>query len=175
MTPPMIAAVPSPMSRFNDSSVRNTASVAANRGEVDITIVAFDAPMSLIAVKFINLPPGKLMAPARRNHKNVPAVNANISGVWKMKAAVIVIIAEEATETSVALVEPIFCIPDLARTAAVPNPRAAPKDKIIPGINKLPQNQGYLKFLFLSLSNITGWSPNICDNNIENTAQMANL
>tara|TARA_Y100000310_G_scaffold333099_1_gene409954 strand:+ start:54 stop:299 length:246 start_codon:yes stop_codon:yes gene_type:complete len=81
MTPAMIAKVPSPTRRLKDSPVSITASEAANRGDVDITTVALEAPMSLIAVKFINLPPGKLIAPASRNHKNTPAGRANISGV----------------------------------------------------------------------------------------------
>ena len=61
-----------------------------------------------------------------------------------MKAIVTVINVDEATETKVALVEPICSIPVLARTAAVPNPRAAPRDKAIPSINKLPRSLGFI-------------------------------
>lgn len=61
-----------------------------------------------------------------------------------MKAIVTVINVDEATETNVALVEPICSIPVLARTAAVPNPRAAPRDKAIPSINKLPRSLGFI-------------------------------
>ena len=89
-----------------------------------------------------------------------------------MKAIATVINADEATETKVALVEPMCCIPVLARTAAVPNPRAAPRDKAIPSIKKLPQSlvlwRGLFKFRSHKdmvsgdiLSYINGMSPPI--------------
>ena len=124
--------MPAAIIKLSDSPVNMIAKAVANNGVVDMTTVALEAPIRRIEVKFINLPPGKLSAPAIRNHRKTPAGKARISGLWKMNATDIVMTVDEINDTTVALVAPTVLMPSRARTALVPNPRDAPIARIIP-------------------------------------------
>ena len=67
--PPTTPRVPMIRKGFKLSPPHNTAIDAANKGEVEMTDVALEAPINLMDLKFKSLPPGKVMNPATRNQK----------------------------------------------------------------------------------------------------------
>ena len=133
--PPTTHKVPITRKRFKLSPPHNTAIDAANNGEVDTTAVALEAPISPIALKFKSLPPGKVINPATINQPNASKGRVLISEGCSAKAIAIVTRAEEHRDIKVAVVDPKYCMPPLAKTALVPNPSAAPMDNNNPVIN----------------------------------------
>ena len=79
--PAMIKNVPIATSTLIDSLLNIIAIAPAKSGDVEIITADFEAPIKRIEVKFINLPPGKFIVPAKRNHRKTPIGKVNISGV----------------------------------------------------------------------------------------------
>ena len=134
--PPTTQKVPTISNKFKLSPPHNTAINAANKGEVETTDEALDAPIKLIALKFKSLPPGKVINPATINHIKASKGSAWISEVCNANAITIVTNAEEHKEINVAALGPKYCMPPLAKTALAPNPKAAPIERNNPASNK---------------------------------------
>ena len=77
----MMDNVPVAISKLIDSLLKIIAIAPAKRGDVEIITADLEAPIRRIEVKFINLPPGKFITPASRNHRKTPIGKVNISGV----------------------------------------------------------------------------------------------
>ena len=79
--PAMIKNVPVAIRTLIDSLPKVIAIAPAKRGDVEIITADLEAPIRRMELKFINLPPGKFIAPAKRNHSKTPIGKLNISGV----------------------------------------------------------------------------------------------